>query len=1093
MKMKLLKIKSKYLIQNLFNFISPSLKLHIIYQNKNLNDKLDILYLKKRNFFKNKITNYQFNKIKEYRNQFKKDFDKHFKDENELSDFFYYGLSQKNNFNIKISDNNTFSLINHIYFEENLNIEIEDLTKEKIPRILLIEYNKFNKKALEVFNEIFNLFSINGKMTKTQILKFINKCFNKKFTEYQKISELFSSYLSNNEFLVLEGFYKFFIDIIIDDNKLGNLLYIIYNKELFEEVGLDIVWDILYNFGYNNMLEKNEYNLDYIDYNSEKFEKINKTFQNFLEISNKKIHKLIFLLYIDKIFIQHLNKKEVFKNIKIIEISIYHFDIFIKLNIIFPNVEELSFYINKNLKSNITQINYIFPNIKSLKLFIFFNINLIELLKNIEKSKVTDLIIIFSLNEKYNYSKLNSSIQFNNIINLRIDIDTNYCFINELFIEFFINIQFPNLISYILNFNMNKYKNNKRFRKQLYNDYNYINNFIIDILLFKYQFSFKSFFDLLCRLININFLRLNFYNFDFIYKRKEEEKYLFKFNINDEIEFKNYYLNFDLSIDSKEIKKYKKIDIQGLNKINNNLNEIEEIIENEGVNLCDINFSIGIKRYCIKSFKYINSIYCENEIEKTNLKELIYHKELENLKHINITIGYIKVLYKDIFFSDNHIYKFFIELIKKSKYLKSLILRIHSYNYKENINFILSLIEDLKQLKIVNISDSSSNFKYDISLEKLIGQFPNLNSRINYFKEFKINNIGFEKKSIDYIKINNKKYINTIKCMYNIKEIDKPIQILNKNGIIRETIHNGYCQLYFNNQKKNFCFEYQFPKKGEIEIKIKFIKTLKNLSFMFSGCSSLISLDLSNFNTNNVIDMNSIFSGCSSLISLDLSNFNTNNVNNMCAMFSGCSSLISLDLSNFNTNNVEDMNSMFSGCSSLKSLDLFNFNTDNVEDMHHMFYNCSSLASLNLYNFNINKVLHINHMFSGCSSLISLDLSNFKNNKIINMKKMFYNCSSLTYINLSNFITNKVNNMSFMFSGCSSLISLDLSNFNTNNVNNMGDMFSGCSSLNDLNLFNFKINKNIHFENIFNGLNQNCHIKSKDEMILKIWKIFTSY
>ena len=116
MKMKLLKIKSKYLIQNLFNFISPSLKLHIIYQNKNLNDKLDILYLKKRNFFKNKITNYQFNKIKEYRNQFKKDFDKHFKDENELSDFFYYGLSQKNNFNIKISDNNTFSLINHIYY-----------------------------------------------------------------------------------------------------------------------------------------------------------------------------------------------------------------------------------------------------------------------------------------------------------------------------------------------------------------------------------------------------------------------------------------------------------------------------------------------------------------------------------------------------------------------------------------------------------------------------------------------------------------------------------------------------------------------------------------------------------------------------------------------------------------------------------------------------------------------------------------------------------------------------------------------------------------------------------------------------------------
>ena len=37
-------------------------------------------------------------------------------------------------------------------------------------------------------------------------------------------------------------------------------------------------------------------------------------------------------------------------------------------------------------------------------------------------------------------------------------------------------------------------------------------------------------------------------------------------------------------------------------------------------------------------------------------------------------------------------------------------------------------------------------------------------------------------------------------------------------------------------------------------------------------------------------------------------------------MFSGCSALTSLDLSNFNTKNVEDMSGMFSNCSSLTSL-----------------------------------------------------------------------------------------------------------------------------------------------------------------------------
>ena len=42
---------------------------------------------------------------------------------------------------------------------------------------------------------------------------------------------------------------------------------------------------------------------------------------------------------------------------------------------------------------------------------------------------------------------------------------------------------------------------------------------------------------------------------------------------------------------------------------------------------------------------------------------------------------------------------------------------------------------------------------------------------------------------------------------------------------------------------------------------------------------------------------------CSSLTSLNLSNFNTNNVNNMIYMFCDCSSLISLDLFFFNINN----------------------------------------------------------------------------------------------------------------------------------------------------------------------------------------------
>ena len=61
--------------------------------------------------------------------------------------------------------------------------------------------------------------------------------------------------------------------------------------------------------------------------------------------------------------------------------------------------------------------------------------------------------------------------------------------------------------------------------------------------------------------------------------------------------------------------------------------------------------------------------------------------------------------------------------------------------------------------------------------------------------------------------------------------------------------------------------------------------------------------------------MSCIFCECSSLIELNLSNFNTNNVTDMGYMFYKCSSLKELNLSNFNTNNVKDMSSIFSRCS----------------------------------------------------------------------------------------------------------------------------------------------------------------------------------
>ena len=61
----------------------------------------------------------------------------------------------------------------------------------------------------------------------------------------------------------------------------------------------------------------------------------------------------------------------------------------------------------------------------------------------------------------------------------------------------------------------------------------------------------------------------------------------------------------------------------------------------------------------------------------------------------------------------------------------------------------------------------------------------------------------------------------------------------------------------------------------------------------------------------------------------------------MSEMFCECSSLKELNINNFNTINVNNMEGMFYGCSVLKELNLNNFNTNNVADMNRMFYGCS--------------------------------------------------------------------------------------------------------------------------------------------------------
>ena len=146
-----------------------------------------------------------------------------------------------------------------------------------------------------------------------------------------------------------------------------------------------------------------------------------------------------------------------------------------------------------------------------------------------------------------------------------------------------------------------------------------------------------------------------------------------------------------------------------------------------------------------------------------------------------------------------------------------------------------------------------------------------------------------------------------------------------------------FCDLYLNNEKINFNFEYNFPKEGKYNFKLTYKCALLNTSNMFFNCKTLLTLDLSNFDSSYVKNMGSMFYGCRNLQKINLSNFKTDKVTYMSNMFAYCISLTELDLSSFNTINVTNMGNMFQDCSSLISLNIQNFNSKNITFMNNMF------------------------------------------------------------------------------------------------------------------------------------------------------------
>ena len=169
---------------------------------------------------------------------------------------------------------------------------------------------------------------------------------------------------------------------------------------------------------------------------------------------------------------------------------------------------------------------------------------------------------------------------------------------------------------------------------------------------------------------------------------------------------------------------------------------------------------------------------------------------------------------------------------------------------------------------------------------------------------------------------------------------------------------------------------------------------------MFLDCKNLMSIvGMETWDTSSVSDMGSLFSGCSSLTSLNLSSFDTGNCSSFFNMFYDCSGLVELDVAHFDTKNGINMQTIFNGCTLLQRLDLSNWTTPKAIVMNGMFGNCPSLTEIiGLENFTTDNVELLNSMFSKCARLEELDLSSFNAIIATNLDYIFQGCTDLKVI-----------------------------------------------------------------------------------------------
>ena len=296
------------------------------------------------------------------------------------------------------------------------------------------------------------------------------------------------------------------------------------------------------------------------------------------------------------------------------------------------------------------------------------------------------------------------------------------------------------------------------------------------------------------------------------------------------------------------------------------------------------------------------------------------------------------------------------------------------------------------------------------------------------------------------------------------------------------------------------------------------ISQVKDMSNMFSGCSSLTSLDLSNFDTTSVTDMSHIFSGTNlkkivlgtkfsftdGASNFDLGGENTRWTDTTAGKIYSPKQLYRLVRTKAVTYIANQLPMMAEGSTWYKGntakpviteIELVDSYTPTGEETESWdasaagdgsvmayisgtkltlagngsgsicantsasgafsdFSSATAITGLEL--LDTASTATMSNIFANNAALTALDLSSWDTCSVTNMGGMFRGCSSLTSLDLSSFDTSSVTYMGYMFNDCNKITAIaGLSNFDTSSVTYMNSMFDYCRSLTSLDLSSF--------------------------------------